>query len=241
MACLITLFVTFLVAGVCSQSERSASSWSKLQISHRILVSMPYGNFRVNIYEHLDNYKNKTNNSKKYFYSPIALLDHKSAVSLFNDVTEQIEVRFRIEMWNDNIENQVAKYLSELFGRQVQVNQVKVVPFEKVALASTSAQTFYILPSDWLPYQKSMWFSVQCLLRNNCDQLATDMRINPNQFDNLKLVYSPTSQTSQTFGAAPLHDIHWLQDSTPTASDWAELVATDSDLRKELNGTIFHQ
>jgi hypothetical protein len=25
------------------------------------------------------------------------------------------------------------------------------------------------------------------------------------------------------------NDIHWLQDSTPTADDWAQLIATDSD------------
>ena len=241
MACLIVLILfvllTFLVEfGVCSPSERSASSWSKLQISHRVLVSMPHGNYRINIYEHLDNDKN--NQSQNYFYSPIAQLDHKSAASFFNDVTKQNEMRFRIEMWNDKVQNQVVNYLTDLFGLQVLPHQVQVVPFEKVALASTTTETFYILSADWLPYEKSMWFSVWCLLKKDCNQLATDMRTNPNRFDNLKLVFSPPSQTSQTFGTALLNDIHWLQDSTPTADDWAKLIATDSDLRKELNGNI---
>ena len=45
--------------------------------------------------------------NKKYFYAPIALLDHKSAASFFNNVRKQAEIQFRIEMWNEKVENEV--------------------------------------------------------------------------------------------------------------------------------------
>lgn len=226
------LFVTILIVSVSSQSD-CLTSW--LKISNRILVSVPYGNFRLDIYEQVDNNKLKTDD-KCYFYSPIAQLDGKSATTSFNEATNQNEMRFRIEMWNDKVQSRVVQYLAEFFRRQVAANRVRVVPFEKVALASTTVQTLYKLSTDWLPFQQSMWFSMSCLMLKDCHQLANDMRTHPDQFDNLKLVYSPSSQTSQTFGTAPLHDIHFVQDSAPTADDWIELTATNSDLRKELNG-----
>ena len=110
------------------QSELpSSSSWAKLQISPSELCSMPYGSFRVNIYEHANNHKTTTPPTRyKYFYAPIALLDHKSAVTSFNNVTKQAEVRFRIEMWNDKVESQVVKYLTEFVGQSVQCNQVQI-------------------------------------------------------------------------------------------------------------------
>jgi hypothetical protein len=37
-----------------------SSSWAKLQISPDTLVSMAYGNFRVDIYEHANNQKSTT-------------------------------------------------------------------------------------------------------------------------------------------------------------------------------------
>ncbi|XP_046462426.1 uncharacterized protein LOC124208629 [Daphnia pulex] len=185
-----------------SQSELpSSSSWAKLQISPSELCSMPYGSFRVNIYEHANNHKTTTPPTRyKYFYAPIALLDHKSAVTSFNNVTKQAEVRFRIEMWNDKVESQVVKYLTEFVRQSVQSNQVQVIPLEKVVLASTKPSTVFSLSTDWLPYQlhKSLQFTLSCFVQRDCDQLAADMRINPQQFDHFKLLFSLTSQTSQT-------------------------------------------
>jgi hypothetical protein len=178
-----------------------SSSWAKLQISPSELCSMPYGSFRVNIYEHANNHKTTTPPTRyKYFYAPIALLDHKSAVTSFNNVTKQNEVRFRIEMWNDKVESQVVKYLTEFVGQQIQSNQVQVIPLEKVVLSSTKPSSVFSLTSDWLPYQlhKSLQFTLSCLTQKDCDQLTADMRINPQQFDHFKLLFSLTSQTSQT-------------------------------------------
>ncbi len=66
---------------------------------------MKYGNSLIDIYEHVNNKLSTTKSAdKKYFYSPIALLDHTTAVSTYNRVTKQPEMRFRIEMWNDKVE-----------------------------------------------------------------------------------------------------------------------------------------
>ena len=77
----------------------SASSWSKLQISPDELGSMPYGHYGLNIYGHSGNSLQSTNATKRYYYTPICKLNHRSAISSFNNVTRQPEVRFRIEMW----------------------------------------------------------------------------------------------------------------------------------------------
>jgi hypothetical protein len=96
---------------------------------------MKYGNFRIEIYEHVNNHKSKTS-EKKYFYSPLALLDNKSAVSRYNRVTKQQEMRFHVEMWDDKVENQVLKHLNEIVDHEIKSNQVTVIPLKNVILTS---------------------------------------------------------------------------------------------------------
>jgi hypothetical protein len=187
-----------------SQSENNpggSSSWAKLQISPDTLSSMKYGNFLVEIYEHANNHKATTTDSKKkYFYSPIALLDHKSAISTYNRFTKQPEMRFRIEMWNDKVENEVVKYLNEIVGHEIKSNQVRVIPLEKVILTSSTTATDYSLSPVWTNYDKSktLRLSLSCYNRKVCDELANELRSDPEQFDHFKLLYSLSSQTSQT-------------------------------------------
>ena len=70
------------------ENSSSSSSWAKLNISPDTLGSMKYGNYRVDIYEHSKNqHPNTPSNRHKYYYAPIALLDHKSAISAYNKVT----------------------------------------------------------------------------------------------------------------------------------------------------------
>jgi hypothetical protein len=163
---------------------------------------MPYGSFRVNIYEHANNHKPTTTNAsvKKYFYAPIALLDHRSAASFFNNVTKQPEVRFRIEMWNPKVEIKVVDYLTKFLRQPIDSHQVQVIPFDKVILASTSPSTTFSLKSNWLPYQldKSLQLTLSCFHQRDCNQLAAAMRTKPQQFNDFKLLFSLSSQTSQT-------------------------------------------
>lgn len=195
-----TLFVSILLlVNVCPSNTSKISPWTKLQISPTELCSMPYGSFRVNIYQHASNNKSEQSNNK-FFYAPIALLDHQSAVSQFNNITMLAEIRFRIEMWNDIVESQVVKYLSKVVDHEVQPHQVQVIPFEKVVLVSTIPPKADSLTTNWLPleFHKSLPFSLSCFERNVCDQLAQDMRSKPEQFNYLKFLFSWTCQTTET-------------------------------------------
>jgi hypothetical protein len=194
------------LAAVCccncqSDNPGGSSSWAKLQISPDTLSSMKYGNFLVEIYEHANNHKATTTaGEKKYFYSPIALLDHKSAVSSYNNVTKQPEMRFRIEMWNDKVQNEVVKHLKKIVGQEIQSDKVRVIPLEKVILTSNTPAKDYSLSPVWTNYDKSktLRISLSCFEQKICDELASQMRSNPEQFDHFKLLYSLSSQTSQT-------------------------------------------
>ncbi|XP_057376830.1 uncharacterized protein LOC130698054 [Daphnia carinata] len=230
----LTVLAMLLAANVHSQSG-IASHGAELQILHNVFCSVPYANFRVDVYEHVDNQTTTTQSSKKYFYAPIALLDHQSASCVYNKDTQQNEMRFRVDMWNDKIEHQVIEYLTNFMGQQVNATQVQVVPLENVALTTNGTSTICKLRNDWVPYRKSMWFNLSCLLQKTCNQLATEMRTNPSLFEHLKLLYSPGSTASQTFANTQYHDIHLVRDSAPTADDWAQLVANHNDTSKQLN------
>ncbi|EFX82669.1 C1q and tumor necrosis factor-related protein-like protein 2 [Daphnia pulex] len=180
-----------------------SSSWEKLQISPDTLSSIEYGNFLVEIYEHANNYKATTTASeKKYFYSPLALLDHKSAFVTYNKFTKQTEMRFRIEMWNDKVQNEVVKHLNEMQmdGHEIKSNKVRVIPLEKVILASKRPTVDYSLSPEWTNYDKSkiLWLSLSCNDQKICEELANEMRSVPKHLDHFKLLYSLSSQTSQT-------------------------------------------
>jgi hypothetical protein len=201
-----TLIAIFLVFAVCCncQSDNpisASSSCEKLQISPDTLSSIEYGNFLVEIYEHANNRKTTTTpNEKKYFYAPIAILDHKSAVSSYNNVTKQPEMRFRIEMWNDKVQYEVVKHLNDIVGHEIKSHTVRVIPLEKVILSSNIPTTDYSLSSVWTNYDRSktLRLSLSCYDQKVCDGLANEMRSNPEQFDHFKLLYSLSSQKSQT-------------------------------------------
>jgi hypothetical protein len=198
---ILIIFLAFAIHCNCQSENLEVSSWAKLQISPDTLSSMEYGNFPIEIYEHANNHKTTTTASdKKFFYSPIALLDHKSAVSKFNKVTKQSEMRFRIEMWNDKVQSQVVKHLKEIVGHEILTNKVRVIPLEKAILTSKRPTVDYSLYPEWTNYDKSktLWFSLLCYNQEVCDELAKEMQSDPTQFDHFKLLYSLSSQTSQT-------------------------------------------
>jgi hypothetical protein len=117
---------------------------------------MEYGNFFIEIYEHTNNKKSATAASeKKYFYSSIGLLDNQSAVSTYNRITKQPEIRFRIEMWNDKVQKQVVKHLSEIVGHEIKYNQVRITPLEKIILTSNKPIVDYWLSPKWTKYDQS--------------------------------------------------------------------------------------
>ena len=158
-----------------------SSSWSTLSTSPSGLCLMPRSNFRFIVYEQADSGRS-TSERHKYYYVPITLLD-QSSVSDFNNMTDEAEMRFRIEMWNDNVENRIVNYVSDFVGPQVNPNCVQVMPLEKVVLANTKPSPVYSVSSN-KPYKRQnfLWFSLTCFSRDDSDQLADNMRAKPQQF-----------------------------------------------------------
>ncbi len=182
-------------------SRVDADNWDELQLSPKMLCAIPYGNIRVEVYEHLDNFKSTTSQrEKKYFYKPIALLDHRSAISTFNDVTKESIMRFKIQMWNEEIEKKIIQQVSKVVDEEVQPHQVEVIYLEEVRLASSEPSSIMYSIPVWLTFQskKFMWFSFFCPERSDCDQLAETMRTSPELFDHFQLHFSLTTQASFT-------------------------------------------
>jgi hypothetical protein len=179
----------------------SSSSWAKLRISPDTFSFKEYGNFVVRIYEHANNHGAETASQKRYFYSPLALLDHSSAVSSYNGVTKQPEMRFRIEMWNVKVQKEVVQHLSGITGHPIKSYQVSVIPLENLILISGSPPVDFWLNPWWTYYdgRKTLWLSLSCYEQKVCDKLANAMRWDPTQFAHFKLLYSFSShQTWQT-------------------------------------------
>ncbi|XP_046459432.1 uncharacterized protein LOC124205909 [Daphnia pulex] len=198
---ILTIFWAFATCCNCQSIDPGvSSSWAKLQISPDALSSMEYGNFLIDIYEHAHNHMATTTSEKKYFYSPITLLDNKSAVSSYNNVTKQPEMRFRIEMWNDKVQYEVVKHLNDIVGHEIKSHNVRVIPLEKVILTSNIPTADYSLSPVWTNYDRSktLKLSLSCYDQKVCDRLANEMRSNPEQFDHFKLLYSLSTQKSQT-------------------------------------------
>jgi hypothetical protein len=202
---------------------------------------MEYGNFLIEIYEHANNHKATTAASqKKYFYSPLALLDHKSAVSIYNNVTNQPEMRFRVEMWNDKVQNEVVKHLNEVVGYEIKSNKVRVIPLEKVILSSNLPTADYSLSPVWTIYdkRKTLRLSLSCYDQKICNKLANEMRSNPEQFDHLKFLYSLSSQTSQTkqttISIGSVTSGHMITTLLQKFDDKKEIFLTANDEKKML-------
>ena len=199
-----------------NRNEASSHSWSQLEISPNIVGSVRYANFRVDVYEHARNSKMDNNDKqsqqcscgieyKKYYYKPIAMLDSNSAHSSYNNVTNRPEMTFWIEMWNDNVEKAVNDWVNKhKFGNKLIGNQVEVIPFEKIIMTTASSsseeQRNYYLDNVWISYQRQdrVKFKFICYRLNDCDELARQMRLNPDQFSHLHLQFSMASVKSQT-------------------------------------------
>jgi hypothetical protein len=191
-------------AAVTSQDTSPPSSWAKLQISPNTLGSMEFGLYSINVYEHASNHNPTTPKDRyMYYFAPISLLNHKSASSFLNNVTNQAEMRFHIYFWNAELKSRVVKFVSHQVLRlrePVNDHQVQLIPFENVILTSSLSSESFSLPSEWKPINRHQFveFSLSCLDLKDCNQLAFEMRSRPEQFDHFKLRFSLSSQTSQT-------------------------------------------
>jgi len=173
----------------------------ELEISPNIVGSVPYKNFRINVYEHTSAQTTSLKSaSKKFFYAPISLLEPSSATSTFNIVTSQAEMKFHIEMWNDYVQQLVVDWIKREIDPTVRESLVQVIPFDKILLVQSSAQQLYRISNEWTPYQlqKDVHFALNCHFIRDCDQLALQMRQNPEHFSSFRLLFSVSSQRTRT-------------------------------------------
>ena len=168
-----------------------------MEVSHKPIGSMEYGNLRIKIYSHLANKKyHGKKNTNQYYYSPVALLDHESARSYNIEKTHESEMRFRVQLWNDDIQKNVTKWIRTAYDSTVNDKLIQVIPFENVILSTMSHpfQRHYKLPKKWTTYegQKHLIFTIQCPQFDDCNQLAEIMRDSPNQLK-FEMLFSMTS------------------------------------------------
>jgi hypothetical protein len=107
-------------------------------------------------------------------------------------------MRFRIEMWNDKVQKQVVKYLSEIVGHEIKSNKVRVIPLEKIILTSNKPIVDYWLSPKWTKYDqsKTLRLSLTCYDQTFCDEMASEMRSVPEHFDHFELFYSLSLEAS---------------------------------------------
>jgi len=196
-------FVQFpkrLTRSIPARDNTKESFWSKVQTSSLEIGSMPYDDFGINIYGHINNEKS-ANNQKQYFYAPISQLLHKSASANFNNVTKQPELTFYIQMWSEGLEEQVRKFTEKLVKHPVEKEQVRVLPISKVKLSTKYQSDSYRLKDDWIDYRrnKNLLFTITCPKFDHCSRLSEEMKSNPEQFHDLRLDFttSPQATTSQ--------------------------------------------
>ena len=101
--------------------EYSSTLRLQLQISTRVIAYVPFMNFNIKIYEELT-----ATNPKKYFCSPLCLLDKNSVKSCSNEVSKQAEVRFNVIFFTQELKLQIVKYLKNVVGEDVKETQILV-------------------------------------------------------------------------------------------------------------------
>ncbi len=153
--------------------ETPRSTWGELEISQRAFGYMPFRNFHVSIYESAVTVR-KHGDERKFFCSPLVILDPDSAESVFNWVTEQHQALFQVELWNQEVKAQVIEYLSRATGAIINDFQVTVIPFEEVILSSNVSSEMFEEIQGWVPYQlhEKVLFTLNCPTKEKADKVV---------------------------------------------------------------------
>jgi hypothetical protein len=152
------------------------------------LSSVLYKSNCVNIYDS----ESTSNNKKIYFYSPITLLNHLNVASINNQtVTPKGILSVSYSVGNQEIRTKVVEHLNQLLSQQIEPSHVKVHPFDSVRLTSKVKSADFLLTNEWIPYRPSLRFTLICPTREDCDRVKTQMRIDPKQFEHLRLEFNP--------------------------------------------------
>ena len=143
------------------------------------IIPMRYKNFRVKISKQLGT-------PCRYYYEPVVLLNPQKIQSQINKANGQAYVRFPIQMWDEQIEEQVINWLKRLPGSQdVEDFSIQMMPYDEVRLVTRrddSTSIGYHLPKYPTPYQhldQSLQFHLLCDSKEAADILAESFKSDP--------------------------------------------------------------
>ena len=166
---------------------------------------MQYGSSRINIYAQSSNTQATTGSvvgSNTYYYAPLMIIDNLSAKSTFNTVTLKSEMSFRVWFWTQDVQDAVVNYIQTQYDPSAKASFIQVIPFELVILSTTASSPTpgYTMPQDWIPYQmnQNLKFKLTCFQQNTCDNLASMMKTEPEDFSHFLMLFSMSSSTAQT-------------------------------------------
>ena len=153
----------------------------------KFLSAMHYNDHAINIYEcaHTTPTEGRKYNSN-YYFGPKCYLDHASASSQYNDVTQEHEMNFSITFWDDDLQSLVSQHLRRIFrDHDFPTDQVCIFPYDKVTLkASRNNFDGFQLPSYWIYCSfgspKVIDFKLICDSASKAKELADKMRRQPN-------------------------------------------------------------
>lgn len=193
--------------GTGENNGKDGNSWAKLEISPNSIATVLYNDFLVNIYEHSGNRRltemDQNSKLRKYFYAPLALLNVLSARCFKNEIMDQFEMEFHIELWNDAIQKQVTTFINAEFDQHVMDSSIQIIPFKELILTSSSSifkKKYKFSRDTWLTYQQRKYISFSLLIESieHCQKIVNNMEEEPESFKSLRLQFRVDSETSQT-------------------------------------------
>ena len=151
-------------------------------------TTMPFENRVVYIYKYSGDMDN-------FFFSPLALLRHGSAASVLDAATQSASLRFDVQMWNEDVIQDVADRLEIFLRKTVPLSQVRILPLDHAVLTGRFVLAngmMHAMTDVWQPYnqEQMIQLSVPCPSLEDCRFLADEMRINPDHFSKLFLRFT---------------------------------------------------
>ena len=144
-----------------------------------IIQAMPYRQFKIKIYKH-------QGQTSQYFYDPVLLLDPTKVQSRVNKATGKAYVCFPVQMWDEEIERQVAAFLKKLPGCRIgEELRVQVMPFDELKLVTRGdleASGSYhpsINGTSYHQLDQRIQFHLFCETTEAADSLVESFRMDP--------------------------------------------------------------
>lgn len=160
--------------------------------------SILYANISIDIYGDFNNDFQLDEASKRYYYSPLCRIKPSMSGEVLQYNPQQPdELSLVVEMWNEDLLEQITNYTSKLVGASVKREQINVLPLDKVTLFVNSPPAAPMMKElikyEWLDYQSNQQFvSYPLLCPTPCETLEERMGLN--DFRGWTFLFSTPSQ-----------------------------------------------